>query len=147
MADDRVIVFPTDFSELSASAVDWAMKMAASQDAELHCVHVVEEPHVYGMLDLGPVELPSASELTGWATERLEQYAARYFAGLARPAVAKVLVGRPSEEIVNYASDHGAAMIVMTTHGRSGVRHLLLGSTTQAVLRQAPCPVLSIRIA
>jgi nucleotide-binding universal stress UspA family protein len=58
-----------------------------------------------------------------------------------------VLVGRPAEEIANYARDHDAAMIIMTTHGYSGVKHLLLGSTTEGVLRHANCPVLSIRAA
>jgi nucleotide-binding universal stress UspA family protein len=56
-----------------------------------------------------------------------------------------VLVGRPAEEIVAYATDNKAALIVMATHGYSGVKHLLLGSTTEGVLRHAACPVLSIR--
>ena len=61
-------------------------------------------------------------------------------------AVAKVLVGRPAEEIVQYATDVGAEMIVMTTHGYAGVKHVILGSTTEAVLRHAECPVLSVRV-
>jgi nucleotide-binding universal stress UspA family protein len=57
----------------------------------------------------------------------------------------KVLIGRPAEEVVSYAKSHNAALVIMTTHGYSGVKHVLLGSTTEAVLRHATCPVLSIR--
>ena len=59
--------------------------------------------------------------------------------------VQKVLVGQPADEIVQYASDVEASMIVMSLHGYTGVRHLVLGSTTESVLRRAGCPVLSIR--
>jgi nucleotide-binding universal stress UspA family protein len=56
-----------------------------------------------------------------------------------------VLVGRPSTEIVDYASEVHAEMIVMTTHGYRGVKHVLLGSTAEDVLRRATCPVLTVR--
>jgi nucleotide-binding universal stress UspA family protein len=56
-----------------------------------------------------------------------------------------VLVGRPADEIVGYARDKSAQLIIMATHGYSGVKHVLLGSTTESVLRHASCPVLSIR--
>ena len=55
------------------------------------------------------------------------------------------MVGRPADEILAYASEVDAEMIVMATHGYSGVKHLALGRTTEAVVRQATCPVLSIR--
>ncbi|MCL4720932.1 MAG: universal stress protein [Gammaproteobacteria bacterium] len=56
-----------------------------------------------------------------------------------------MLTGRPAETIVDYASEKGAEMIVITTHGHSGLKHVLLGSTTEGVLRRATCPVLSVR--
>ena len=145
MADKKAIVFPTDFSEISLAALPLAKRMASVMDAQLHCVYTVEEPHIYATLDMGPVPIPTADELAGSAQTRLTKFAADHLSGLGAPAVTKVLIGRPSEEIVRYASDVGAEMIVMTTHGYSGVKHVVLGSTTEAVLRHASCPVLSVR--
>ena len=146
MGDKSIIVFPTDFSELSLSALPWAKRMASVLAAELHCVYAVEEPHIYATLDMGPVPIPTAEELSGSAETRLSSFVSEHLAGLDHGAVAKVLVGRPAEEIVQYATDVGAEMIVMTTHGYAGVKHVILGSTTEAVLRHAECPVLSVRV-
>ena len=142
---NNVIIFPTDFSELSLKALHIAKRMASVMDAELHCVYAVEEPHIYATLDMGPVAIPTAEELAASAETRLQNFVSEHLQGLDRAAVSKVLVGRPSEEIANYAKETGAEMIVMTTHGHSGVKHLILGSTTEGVLRDAPCPVLSVR--
>jgi nucleotide-binding universal stress UspA family protein len=145
MADNKAIVFPTDFSEVSLSALPLAQRMAAVMDAQLHCIYTVEEPHIYATLDMGPVPIPTAEELSSSAATRLNQFAADHLHGMSKTAVTKVLTGRPAEEIVRYASDVDAEMIVMTTHGYSGVKHVVLGSTTEAVLRHASCPVLSVR--
>ena len=141
----NVIVFPTDFSALSLKALPIATRMASVMDAELHCVYAVEEPHIYATLDMGPVAIPTAEELASSAQNRLNNFVSEHVKGLSKPAVGKVLVGRPAEEIANYAEEHGAETIVMTTHGHSGVKHLILGSTTEGVLRMASCPVLSVR--
>ncbi|UCG73391.1 MAG: universal stress protein [Chromatiales bacterium] len=142
---NNVIVFPTDFSALSLKALSIAQRMASVMDAELHCVYAVEEPHIYATLDMGPVAIPTAEELASSAENRLQNFISEHVQGLSKPAVGKVLVGRPAEEIANYAKEQGAEMIVMTTHGHSGVKHLILGSTTEGVLRMADCPVLSVR--
>jgi nucleotide-binding universal stress UspA family protein len=144
MAGRNVIVVPTDFSELSKAALPWAQRMAAQLQAEIHCVYVVEEPHIYATLDMGPVPIPSADELTRSAEKRMSGFAQSTLAGLGDVKTV-VLMGRPSEEVVRYARDRDAKLIIMTTHGYSGVKHMLLGSTTEAVLRHASCPVLSIR--
>ncbi|RMF94635.1 MAG: universal stress protein [Gammaproteobacteria bacterium] len=146
MAGNGAIVFPTDFSEESLAALPLAKRMAAVMDAQLHCVYIVEEPHIYATLDMGPVPIPTAKELATTARERLERFAAEHLVGLDKPPVTKVLIGRPAEEIVDYARSIGADMIVMSTHGYSGVKHMILGSTTEAVLRHAECPVLSVRV-
>lgn len=145
MAAQDAVIFPTDFSEMSLAALPWAKKMATFLGGRIHCVYVVEEPQIYATLDMGPVPIPSASELASTAQTRLDGFAQKHLQGLDQPAVAKVLVGRPADEIVTYARDNGAGVIIMTTHGYSGVKHVLLGSTTEAVLRHANCPVLSIR--
>jgi len=138
----KIIVFPTDFSQISASALPWVNDMAKGLGATVHCVYVVEEPQIYSTLDLGPVALPTTGELVESAEAQLREFVS---SNLDASTTGKVLVGRPSGQIVKYAEDCGAEMIVMTTHGHSGVKHMLLGSTTEDVLRHAPCPVLSVR--
>ncbi|GIK33551.1 MAG: hypothetical protein AMXMBFR45_17150 [Gammaproteobacteria bacterium] len=143
MAGKNVIVFPTDFSEASLAALPWARRMAGEMQAEIHCIYVVEEPHIYATLDMGPVPIPSVEELSRSAEKRMASFASAHLreGGI----ITRVLVGRPAEEVVRYAREKNAGLIIMTTHGYSGVKHVLLGSTTEAVLRHASCPVLSIR--
>ena len=144
MATRNAIVFPTDFSELSLAALPWARRMAEQLQADIHCLYVVEEPHIYATLDMGPVPIPSVDELARSAEKRMANFASAHLKALGN-VTTKVLVGRPAEEVVSYAKEKAAALIIMTTHGYSGVKHVLLGSTTEAVLRHASCPVLSIR--
>jgi len=145
MAAKSLLIFPTDFSEQSLKALPWVKKMADMLQADTRCIYVVEEPHIYTTLDMGPVAVPSITELVRSAETQLDTFIKSNLKGFGNAPKASVLVGRPAEEIVNYARDNNAALIVMTTHGYSGVKHLLLGSTTEGVLRHATCPVLSIR--
>ena len=141
----KTLVFPTDFSEFSAAALPWARRLADDLDASIHCVYVVEEPHIYSTLDLGPVNLPTLAELADSAKERLNEFVEQHLQGFGRSTIAKVLTGRPADEIVAYSRDADAAIIVMTTHGYGGVKQMLLGSTTEEVLRHADCPVMAVR--
>jgi universal stress protein A len=139
------IVFPTDFSEVSVSALPWAMKMADTLDATIHCLYIVEEPQIYSTLDMGAVAIPTTGELVTSAESRMDAFAREQLANSPHGTEAKVVVGHAATEIVNYANDVKAELIVMTTHGYSGMKHVLLGSTTEDVLRHASCPVLSVR--
>lgn len=126
------------------AAVPWAKRMAAVTNGAVHCVYTVEPPQVYSALDMAPaIPLPTTDELTESAKSQLEAFAAENLAGV--DTVCNVLIGKPSEQIVEYANEVGAEVIVMTTHGYSGLEHVVLGSTTEAVLRHSNCPVLSIR--
>ena len=145
MANDAVIVFPTDFSDSSRAALPWARQMAAALKARIDCVYVVEEPQVYATLDMGPIPVPSTDELVASAKARLANFVRQHLGDVAPAAGQAVLVGRPADEIVGYARERSASLIIMATHGYSGVKHVLLGSTTESVLRHANCPVLSIR--
>lgn len=147
MAAKNLLIFPTDFSERSLSALPWVRKMADAMQADVRCIYVVEEPQIYSTLDMGPIAIPSVTELVRNAETRIDSFIKTHLKAFGSAPKASVLVGRPAEEIANYARDHDAAMIIMTTHGYSGVKHLLLGSTTEGVLRHASCPVLSIRTA
>lgn len=145
MADNDIIVLPTDFSVASLDAVRWGLRLGGALNAQLHAVYVLEEPQIYGTLEMGPLPLPSSVELADSAETRLKKFVDHNLGSQDPPATGKVLIGRAADEIVQYADDVGASMIVMAVHGNSGVRHLLLGSTTESVLRHANCPVLSIR--
>ena len=145
MAARNVIVFPTDFSPRSLEALPWLRRMTDLLQAEVHVIYVIEEPQVYTTLDMGPVPIPSATELADTARERLTRFISDAVADFKTKPASAILFGQPADEIVNYARETAASLLVMTTHGYSGVKHMLLGSTTESVLRQATCPVLSIR--
>lgn len=146
MANQNTIILPVDFSELSEAAVPWAQRMAAVLDAEIRCIFVVEHPHFYGSLDMTtPIAIPTAEEIAESVKDQLSKFVEDHLGGLQPAAIGQVLIGRPSDKIVEYARECDASLIIMTTHGYGGVKHVLLGSTTEAVLRHAECPVLSIR--
>lgn len=140
------ILVPTDFSEQSNNALHYAKELAKNSGAVLHLLHIVE-PTVYpadwgysqvGFVDLEQ-ELRAAAEKSLQKTQ--EELEAEGFS-----VQTTVLNGRASDEITSYAEKFAIDLISIATHGRSGIEHLLFGSTTERVLRKAPCPVLAVRI-
>jgi universal stress protein A len=134
----RHILAPTDFSQLSKQAVTYAFELAQNVDAKLSLLHVIEVP-VYAI----EVSLP---------LEDLEQDARRELSRLlpeaesAHVAVTRLVeMGVPSQKILETAAAEQVDMIVMATHGRTGLSHLVMGSVAERVVRTAPCPVLTIR--
>ena len=104
MASQNTIILPVDFSELSAAALPWARRMAAVMDAEIHCIYVVEHPHFYGSLDMTtPIAVPTAEEIAQSVEAQLNAFVAEHLNELDPAAVGKVLIGRPSDVIVEYA--------------------------------------------
>lgn len=144
MTDVKTVIFPTDFSDVSMRSLGWAKRLAAVLDARLHCVHTVEEPVAYSSLELGAIPLPTVEELKEASQKRLDKFMQEHLADAN--ASAEVLVGRPASEIVACANSKDAAMIVMSTHGYSGIKHVVMGSTTEDVLRQAKCPVMAVPV-
>ena len=137
----KPIIVPTDFSEHSASALDWARKMADALGAPMHCVYVAQDVGMYPGAEFVPSAFPSMEEIKEKAAEEMAKFAAEHDLGTAKTVI---LQGTPFVELIRYARDENAAMIVMSTHGFSGLKHMLLGSTTEAVVRKATCPVLSV---
>ncbi len=142
---DSVIVFPTDFSNQSMAAAEWAKKMAALENAQIHCVYSIEMPHYYGAFVNSAAMMPSASDLENFGQQRMKEFLSENSSYFDPEPVTAVLVGKPAIQIVDYAREHQAMMIIMATHGYRGIKHAVLGSTTEAVLREADCPVLVIR--
>lgn len=139
------VLFPTDFSRQSLAGLPLAIDLAEKYKAKLHCLYVVEEPQIYSSLEMGAVAIPTSGELKDSATERMKKFAAEFLSDAPHGVTTHVVIGHAATEVVNYADEIKAGLIVMTTHGYSGVKHLMLGSTTEDVLRHASCPVLSVR--
>lgn len=146
MTEKNKVVFPTDFSDASLAALSWAQKMSETLDAELHCVTAVQDLVPYTPMMAVPVTLPDIEDLGEQAESQLDKFVREHFSGASRLPNIEVLKGRPADEIARYAGKINATMIVMATHGRSGVAHMVMGSTAEGVLRQAKCPVLTIPV-
>jgi universal stress protein A len=139
------ILLPTDFSDYSAAATKYACELATKFDLELHILHVLETHLVstptFGMgLDLPKYVSESKAAAEKSLTNVLDP---EWPAG--RTVVKAVIEGSPKAEIVAYARKHCIDMIVLATHGRSGLAHVLMGSVAESVVRTAPCPVLTVR--
>jgi len=141
------ILFPTDFSDLANSALAYALEMAETYDAELHCIHVVDDAYQYWSA-MGPESIPVGpppEDLLDLGRRRMETFAAEHLKDAKKPPILHVAMGRPFAEIIGYGRDQGIDLIVMGTHGRGAIAHVLLGSTTEKVVRKAVCPVLTVR--
>jgi nucleotide-binding universal stress UspA family protein len=136
------VLCPVDFSDPSLRALHHAAAVAAWYHAALDVLHVVPEP-LPPALPLMMVGLrPAAEDAKAVAARALDTFLAR--AGLASPPRAVVRDGPAVEAIVGYAAEIGADLLVMGSHGREGLGHLLFGSTAERVLHKAPCPVLVV---
>jgi universal stress protein A len=147
MTETLKIVVPTDFSNESTAVLNWVKKLSDRGHAEVHCVNVVQQPMMYMPVMAGTAmaSMPPINELQKISQESLDIFIKDNLGGLDNAPVSKVLVGRPAEEITNYAKEIDAQMIIIATHGHSGLTHMMLGSTAEGVVRQASCPVLTIR--
>jgi len=136
----RTILVPTDFSECSRIGSDYGLQLARDLGAELRLVHVIN-PNAFPFGDkytaLDPAEL--LQEMEDAAQKRMRSMAAR---AKARYSV-RLIHGSPAVEICN-AANEDADLIVISTHGRTGLGHILLGSVAEHVVRHAHCPVLVI---
>jgi nucleotide-binding universal stress UspA family protein len=143
MALPRTMLVATDFSEHADQALEYAAELAAQLDATIHLLHVVTNP-VMGGPELAFVHPSLIEHATTAAQTALEERAAR-LRDRVQVGPVQLEVGDPRDEIDRVAAEIGADLIVMGTHGRRGVRRLLLGSVAESVVRTAPCPVLTVR--
>ena len=135
----KTIVFPTDFSTASDAALEHAATLAKSMGATLLIVHVEEPPLAYGGGELYyGIPEPDSERIL----KMLEDVKPK---DTAVPFTHRLSMGDPAGEIVRIATDEGAELIVLGTHGRTGVTRLLMGSVAEVVVRRAPCPVLVYR--
>ena len=140
------ILVPVDFSAHSERAVRYAATLAGQVGASVEVMHVVDDP--FTSPAFAEVYVPNVPDLLqsmiDSATERLELLKEGMFPHGA-DVTTTVFVGRPAYAIVEHAQSGGFDLIVMGTHGRTGLTHILLGSVAERVVRLAPCAVLTVR--
>jgi len=141
----KTILFPTDFSHGARAAMDYALSLAQDYQAKLVLLYVIQDisiaewyiPSSISAADLVEDMQKSAErEMDKWGAE-----AEKKVSGVER----MVRRGVPFVEIVGTAKERKADLIVIGTHGRTGIDHMLFGSTAEKVVRKSPCPVLTVR--
>ena len=140
----KKILVPIDFSQLSQDALPYALQVAADFNAEITLVHVVQ---------LFPIDRLLGAEMTHQALipsikqaeADLQKMAAELRASTGIPTSVSVLTGTPHSALCEAARSLEADLVILTTHGYTGLNRFWLGSTAERVIRQAPCPVLAVR--
>ena len=143
----KKVLVPTDFSESARHALTYGISFAREYEAELTLLHVVENLTVGYASDLFPVPMAEVfQEISGYARAELAKLGTE--ARAKNVTVEEVVVqGKPSAEIMRFARETEVDMIVLGTHGKGMLDQALFGSTTERVVRRAPCPVLTVRLA
>lgn len=141
----RKILVPIDFSEYSKKALHYAIPFARQFHAKILLLYVVE-PTIYPAdFSFGQIGMPNVeNELRVKGEQELQELIAEEIKGVV-PAEGLVKVGLPFVEVVSYAKEEGIELIIVATHGHTGVEHVLFGSTAEKIVRKAPCPVLVVR--
>lgn len=135
----KKILFPTDFSTLSDAALKYATTLAKDMGAKLVIVHIEEPPAAYGA---GEMYYGIPDPDTAALRKMLEAVKPT---DASVPYEHRLVTGEPGMEIVELAQEENADLIVMGTHGRTGLGRLLMGSVAESVVRRAPCPVFTFK--
>lgn len=145
MASIKRILVPIDFSNYSKHALRYAVEFAKTFKSKIYLVYVVE-PIIYPSdFSMGQVTFPVADvEMNQRAKEELESLAKNEI-GEDLEVETLIKSGKPFVEINETASELNIDLIIIATHGHTGMEHLLFGSTAEKVVRKAPCPVLTLR--
>lgn len=148
MAEIQKVLIPTDLSEHSKIGVRYGLELAESEQAEALVFYVADYREALpARAELGVQKYQTVGQFVVEAREHVDKFLHANFPDLVRKLKVRVdaEVGVPHERIVEEAEKVKADIIVMATHGRTGLGHVLLGSVTEHVLRRATCPVLSVR--
>jgi len=142
MADIKTVVIPVDFSSTMDKVVDYATSVADQLTAKVHFLYVVNDFQGYDMLLTHPSFTEMARDMKNKSEERMTGLVDDY-SHLKAGSAGTVKTGDPAEEIVAFAEEIHADMIIIGTHGVKGFEKLIIGSTAEKVVKNAPCPVLT----
>jgi nucleotide-binding universal stress UspA family protein len=143
--DIKKILVPIDFSDYSKSSLNYAVNFVKCFKADIIIVYVIEPISYPPDFSMGQIAIPSVDlELDKRAKDELDKLAENF---IPKDISVKKLIkmGKPFAEIVNAAEEEDVDLIIISTHGHTGVEHILFGSTAEKVVRKAPCPVLTLR--
>ena len=143
MINIKRILVPSDFSECSDAAVRYGLELARTFGARLHLLHVVQDPASQPWAAEG-FAVPLLEAVDQWQRDAKIRLEASIPPEDRATTVVTCPIASPFPEILRYASDNAIDLIVMGTHGRSGLAHALLGSVAERVVQHAPCPVLIV---
>jgi nucleotide-binding universal stress UspA family protein len=141
------ILWPTDFSELSLLGGRYARAFRETFKAELRVIHVVPPPLSPEVSVMLPTEVPmsvSEPEILDACRSGIERVIAEHFDG-DDTIICDAFFGNPWSGVCEYARQQAVDLIIVSTHGRTGLRHALIGSTAERIVQHAPCPVLTVK--
>jgi universal stress protein A len=140
------ILFPIDFSEGSMNALDYAVSLSKEYNAKLYLLHVVHDISMTAGWQVPHIRVDELyRDMEEGAKKQIEKCCEEDLRDVKD--VEKIVIrGIPDEEILKVARDEKIDIIVIGTHGRTGIDRLLFGSTAEKVVRRSPCPVLSVRL-
>jgi nucleotide-binding universal stress UspA family protein len=138
------ILVPTDFSDCSDAALRYGRALAQAFGASLHLLHVIQDPYTQPWA-AEAFPAPLGDLLDQWQAQARKRLEDSVPEADRATAVTDVQVGSPYLEVIRYAQEHQIDLIVMGTHGRGPLGHVVLGSVAEKVVRKAPCPVLTVR--
>lgn len=143
----KTILFPTDFSQGARAAMDHAISLAQDYEAKLILLYVIQDISIaewYIPSSLSVTDLIEDMEKSAW--KEMSIWGAEV-AAKVKDVEKMVVRGVPFVEIIKTAKEKNVDLLVIGTHGRTGIDHMLFGSTAEKVVRKATCPVLTVRIA
>ncbi|MFN0157138.1 MAG: universal stress protein [Bacteroidota bacterium] len=139
----KSILVPTDFSEFSTIAIEHASSLALLYGAKIHLVYVIDASPVLAVPNL-VLTTQSMNSLEANAEEEMRKFV--YWKLKNSTNLEQIILhGEPYREIVTYAQQHDIDLIVIATHGRTGIAHMLMGSVAEKVVRFSPVPVLAVK--
>ncbi|GIX03169.1 MAG: universal stress protein [Planctomycetaceae bacterium] len=145
MIELQRILYATDLSQPAAAALKYACGLAEKFQAELHVLSVIQDVALVSPDPNMPWLVPASNleEVRQAVTEALSKIPDPAWQA-PRPVIREIRIGIPFLEIIRYARDAQIDLLVIGTHGRTGLVHMLLGSTAEKIVRKAPCPVLTV---
>ncbi|NLV24128.1 MAG: universal stress protein [Deltaproteobacteria bacterium] len=147
MKEFKTIVFATDFSENSDYAFEYAFSIAQKYQARLVLLHVVSEPLSFNGFYVPHISFEKLEEELREGAKRMMDRFCQVHLKEYGNYESHILRGLPFEQIIKKAEDVQADMILLGTHGRTGLDHVIFGSTAEKVVRKSPIPVMTIRLA